>query len=1152
MSDESINTESNDKISVWDTLKEIVSNAWSDFKDNPRDNTLLLIGKWQNSWNFEYDPKETGLFDAISEMRMETPIRNAYLDTIEEPPEKRLESFLNKIYDSTIRDLFLDAVYYQQCYGGGDPNYGAEYLDAFKTALERNELLKQYIDAINEPTLAQKYPIDLEPLKDFLSLIPAPAGLNDTIPSSPLILDLDGDGIETVGLDAGIQFDLNNDGFRQTVAWAGADDGLLALDRDGDGRITGGFELFGNHTSLQNGKTAANGFLALADFDSNNDGWIDANDDIWGDLRIWRDINQNGDSEEGELFTLDDLGVARLNLNYVNSNLKDEHGNAFRQIGSYEDTEGNIREMVDVWFQTNPTVSRPVDDIDVPENIQLLPDAAGYGKVRSLHQAMAMDDSGQLQNLVEQFQAETDAASRNALLPQILFLWAGGQESNVSYGSNAYKDIINPQQMGVLEAFWGDRTFTRIGGPNHANQLAERYQQLEDMVFYQLMAQTHLQEIFELVPFTFDETRNAWTGDFWLAAATIAFQSTIEPEKTSQLVDDFMRSVRGLNPYTLHNEENAKQAFADLLTPNITSEWAQNLGETLSRYYLGTTDGNDVLTLSKPAIIPVFGGAGNDTIKGSSGADILVGGDGDDKLYGNNGDDILVGGAGNDVLYGGRGNDRYLFDKGDGHDVIYDYDTTAGNTDSVVFGPGISVDDLQLFKQGSDLFIRINGGSDSLTIQRWFDSRVYAIEKFEFADGTILTATQMENRGITLLGGDQDDKLYGSQLSATPDTLFGGAGNDTLYGYGGDDTLYGEAGNDTLYGGAGNDVLYGGDGDDKLYGEDGDDILVGGAGNDVLYGGRGNDRYLFDKGDGHDVIYDYDTTAGNTDSVVFGPGISVDDLQLFKQGSDLFIRINGGSDSLTIQRWFDSRVYAIEKFEFADGTILTATQMENRGITLLGGDQDDKLYGSQLSATPDTLFGGAGNDTLYGYGGDDTLYGEAGNDTLYGGAGNDVLYGGDGDDKLYGEDGDDILVGGTGNDVLNGGRGNDRYLFDKGWGQDTVYDYDTTTGNMDTLVFGEGIAPDDLIFSRSGNDLIIRRNGSEDQITVQRWYSGWQYQTEILEAVDGMQLLNSQVEQLIQAMASFSTESGLTWEQALLDRPDDVQALVTAHWKTAA
>jgi len=784
MSDESINTESNDKISVWDTLKEIVSNAWSDFKDNPRDNTLLLIGKWQNSWNFEYDPKETSLFDAISEMRMETPIRNAYLDTIEEPPEKRLESFLNKIYDSTIRDLFLDAVYYQQCYGGGDPNYGAEYLDAFKTALERNELLKQYIDAINEPTLAQKYPIDLEPLKDFLSLIPAPTGLNDTIPSSPLILDLDGDGIETVGLDAGIQFDLNNDGFRQTVAWAGADDGLLALDRDGDGRITGGFELFGNHTALQNGKTAANGFLAMADFDSNKDGWIDANDAIWGDLRIWRDINQNGDSEEGELFTLDDLGIARLNLNYVNSNLKDEHGNAFRQIGSYEDTEGNIREMVDVWFQTNPTVSRPVDDIDVPENIQLLPDAAGYGKVRSLHQAMAMDDSGQLQNLVEQFQAETNAASRNALLPQILFLWAGGQESNVSYGSNAYKDIINPQQMGVLEVFWGDRNFTRIGGPNHANQLAERYQQLEDMVFYQLMAQTHLQEIFELVPFTFDETRNAWTGDFWLATATIAFQATIEPEKKSDLMDDFMRSVRGLNPYTLHNEDNAKQAFADLIAPNIASEWAQDLGETLSRSYLGTTDGNDVLTLSKPAIIPVLGGAGNDTIKGSSGADILVGGDGDDQLYGNNGDDILIGGAGNDVL--------------------------------------------------------------------------------------------------------------------------------------------------------------------------------------------------------------------------------------------------------------------------------------------------------------------------------------------------------------------------------NGGRGNDRYLFDKGWGQDTVYDYDTTTGNMDTLVFGEGIAPDDLIFSRSGNDLIIRRNGSEDQITVQRWYSGWQYQTEILEAGDGMQLLNSQVEQLIQAMASFSTESGLTWEQALLDRPDDVQALVTAHWKTAA
>lgn len=107
-----------------------------------------------------------------------------------------------------------------------------------------------------------------------------------------------------------------------------------------------------------------------------------------------------------------------------------------------------------------------------------------------------------------------------------------------------------------------------------------------------------------------------------------------------------------------------------------------------------------------------------------------------------------------------------------------------------------------------------------------------------------------------------------------------------------------------------------------------------------------------------------------------------------------------------------------------------------------GTDANDMIVGSTGN---DTIGAGEGNDTLYGGEGDDTLYGESGNDILYGNAGND---------KLYGGGGNDTLEGGAGNDYLEGYYGDDIYLFGKGDGVDTIYDY----GDNDTIKFKEGIS----------------------------------------------------------------------------------------------
>lgn len=163
---------------------------------------------------------------------------------------------------------------------------------------------------------------------------------------------------------------------------------------------------------------------------------------------------------------------------------------------------------------------------------------------------------------------------------------------------------------------------------------------------------------------------------------------------------------------------------------------------------------------------------------------------------------------------------------------------------------------------------------------------------------------------------------------------------------------------------------------------------------------------------------------------------------------------------------------------------------------------------------------------------------------------NNVLTGNGGANTLDGGAGDDLLSGGLGNDMLKGGTGNDTYLFNRGDGQDKISDIDSTVGNSDKVLFGSGINPIDLVLSRQVNDLRLSVHGTTDRVTIQNWYGSADNHTESLQAGNGQYLLNSQVQQLIQAMASFSTQTGLTWDQAIAQRPKDVQSILAANWQS--
>lgn len=866
-------------------------------------------------------------------------------------------------------------------------------------------------------------------------------------PRDPLIIDLGETGIELRSLEHGVNFDLDNNGFAEKTAWIGTEDGFLALDRNGNGSIDNGGELFGDQVILKDGSKSESGFEALAELDDNGDGIIDNKDSAFANLRVWIDANHNGKSDSNELKTLNETGIISISLEHSEVSIVDEEtGARIAESASVTINKNGAVSTVDIsefWF--------PVNSSDTTQD-----GVVTAGNVPNIIQAVNDDESGELLELFYEFSESTDIVMKRYYLKKILYKITDSKNIAInSRGGN-----IDARDLHVIEQFMG-RDFEGVGGSNPnsnaASILKDIYTNIENQYYNILNMYCGLGGYLNATYEYEDENGNKNLNLDFLNY--IFDEKAAEGENIDYLVYDLGVYLKS------YDKINGTSCFTEY-SNHYSENYAYIVESTKSgNTYLGTESNDSYNGTSKNDFI--FGESGNDNLHGGNGNDAISGGSGNDTLYGDSGNDILIGdegndtldgGTGNDTLKGGYGDDTYIFAKGYGNDTIIDSD----GLNTLRF-KGIKPSDILV--NGTDEYdatITIKGTNDSLVIKDFRKSEEYRNYDLEI-DGVKMHVTDKDSPFRHIYGGNGDDVLK----AVVDDSI--------MHAFGGDDTVYGSKENDVIYGNEGNDTVYAGNGNDFVYGGAGNDIIDGGEGNDLLYGGFGDDTYIFDKNCGTDVINDTEGTS----VIKLTNEVSLADLRIDSVGEDVVISIRDTDDKLIITDFKqnpDNYVLRIGDEEISVKDNITAEEKE-----FLSGSEN---YDYIVNENKTVIAGGESGDRIICSGMDEYILGDSDSDQLLAGGGNDVIFGGSGDDYINGGDGDDIIDAGTGNDFIDGGSGNDIYIFKPGYGADSIMDSE----GVNTVMFGDGFIAEGVKAYRSNwNDILITFDGFEDTLTIKNY-----------------------------------------------------------------
>jgi len=923
----------------------------------------------------------------------------------------------------------------------------------------------------------------------------------------PLTLDLDGDGIETIGINANdpILFDHDGDGIKNATGWIHPDDGFLVFDRNGNGTIDNGAELFGDSTPTYAGGQTADGFAALAQEDTNADGIVNAQDAHWAHLRVWQDTNSDGISQAAELKTLEALGIVGLHVAKQENAQPLANGNQIADLGTFikaDGSEGTVGQitggLADVDLADNPFYREFPDTVPLTAQAQALPDMQGSGRVRDLREAVSLSPT--LGNTLANYAAADTKAEQMTQVDGVIAQWAATSDFQTSVEKVAAQGdglIYLVAGLTPRDVVGSDTTFASSSGspsgsagstPPTAEQIAQHeallaqqarlteiiavLEKFNGMTFVTIEPEavyTGARFAVASVDATSDGTASRQIGDYdlyvvTLSAAQIQFMESAYTALRQSVYDGLLMQTR-LQPYL--------DAITLILTETgIGMDFSQVEVAFQARYVQAPAEAmRDLLDLQRiaGANLKDLGWTGHEQLSGwmtdavSGGDPVLmttvtevlgefgythrtdgVGSTGNDLVTGAASGAVLNGNGGNDFVIGNAGNDT--LNGGYGSDTLYG---GAGNDDYVVDNAGDVV--IEAAGEGIDSV----QSSVTFTLSANVENLTLAFNAWSLINGTgnVLDNVIVGNSAANILDGD-----------AGNDTLDSGDGDDQLFGRAGDDQLLGGAYNDLLNGGDGNDSLDGGDHNDQLFGEAGNDQLLGGIGNDLLNGGAGNDS--LDGGINNDQLYG---EAGN-DSLDGGDG----DDQLFGEVGDDQLLGGAGNDSLdggigvdTMAGGTGDDTYLFDNVgdvvienagEGTDSiqsnfTYTLGAHFEN--LTLAGAEAlngtgnalNNVIVGNSLANTLDS---GEGDDQLFGEAGDDQLLAGAGNDTLDGGAGVDTLLGAGGDDALAGGADNDHLDGGAGADALAGGTGDDTYIVD-------TNTETSLTGDMITENADEGI-----------------------------------------------------------------------------------------------
>jgi Ca2+-binding RTX toxin-like protein len=511
------------------------------------------------------------------------------------------------------------------------------------------------------------------------------------------------------------------------------------------------------------------------------------------------------------------------------------------------------------------------------------------------------------------------------------------------------------------------------------------------------------------------------------------------------------------------------ESVASLPTAPVGQNWAAT--PLFANNFNGTA-GDDIAAGTNG----VFGLGANDTLTGNAGNDILSGAGGTDTLNGGADNDRLTGGTGNDTVIGGTGSDTIVWNAGDGRDLV-DGGTTAissgldTSSDTFVINGDASAEQFRIYTRAqavalgvatiaqlntnTEIVVTRNGTTNASIIAELDNIEEIVINGVDttvndgngVVNGGIVGSdtitvignfappnTSLNFSTITINGSSSDDIVDISGLTSEHRIVFNtGGGNDTLVGPQRSQdvinrttnesfNIVGTGDGDTISGSDDKEHLSGGSGDDNLNSGGGDDLLEGGSGRDKMNGGSGSDHASGGEGDDTFVSTDGD-------------------------GNDWYL---GGSGS-----------------DRYDASSLTSAVT----INLLKGRASGTSSGTDQLHSIENAWGGSGNDKITG---------SHGNNYLSGGAGNDELSGLNGNDNLSGGAGDDKIRGGGGSDRLTGGSGNDKFVFNNGFGNDVITDFDAlAAGGQDKLDLSEmGITAADFA-SRvdiidQGADVLIR------------------------------------------------------------------------------